>query len=147
MTGYRSEDPEGSLVQIGMPVDADAIEHLAVRPIAGALLAAVQVRRGDVVTTEQARVDANGVTLTGAYAHDISEAGVPYMDYALAADGTIFGIEIVEYDVNDPPSGVRIVRMTMSEPPSVIMTASFPAEDRPPRLVAVGAGGPTPSYY
>jgi hypothetical protein len=146
MSGYYTEDPEQvPLVRIGMPGDVDAIEHLAVRPLAGALLAAVQVWRGDVVTTEQARVDANGLTLTGAYAHDIGEAGVPFMDYALAADGTIYGIEIVEFDV-DNPVGQRVVQMTMSDPPSVIMTTNVYAEDRPVRLVAVGAGGPTPSY-
>jgi len=145
MFGYFTEDPEQvPLVPIGMPGDVDAIEHLAVRPVAGALLAAVQVWRGDVVTTEQARIDANGITLAGTYAHDVGEAGVPFMDYALAADGTVYGIEIVSED-GAGTSGRRVVRMTLSDRPLVIMTAPSHGDDRPTRLVAVGAGGPTPS--
>ena len=147
MSGYSVEVAGEYVLQpIPIPGDVDAVEHLAVRPVAGALLAAVQVSRGDTITTEQARIDGNGVTLVGAYAHDVGEAGIGRMDYALAADGTLFGMEILPSG-SDEESPQRIVRMALDEAPAVILTTTFVHQDRPPRLVAVGAGGPTPAAY
>lgn len=75
--------------------------------------------------------------------HDLFTIGDHPLECALAADATIFCLEgFLGSEDEDVPQ--RIVRMTLTDPPEVIMTTTFYAADRPPRLVAVGSGIPAP---
>ncbi len=97
-----------------------------------------------VVTLERARVSPEGVTIIGAYTHDITAAGVDGMStYALAADGTLYGLG----GVADTEQGVEfgedtiVVRLPPSGPPEVIYEATFGDPHHLPHLVTAGTAG------
>ena len=140
-------DGEAAVV-VPLPADILDITHVAIRPDGAELLAAIYVYRGSpmdlVVTLERAHVSPDGVTIIGAYTHDITAAGVEGMStYALAADGTLYGLG----GVADTSQGVEfgedtiVVRLPPSGPPEVIYEATFGDPHHLPHLVTAGTAG------
>jgi hypothetical protein len=144
---YYSVETEDGSVPIPIPGEIDYLQHVAVRPDGDALLAAVIVGRGEVYTFERALVKPSGVTLVGAYSHDIAEAGVVgFSSHAIAADGTLYSLggSGTEYDnlVGPPDGDTTIVRLPVDGPPEIIYTAAGDVGDPDTfvRLVGVGSG-------
>jgi hypothetical protein len=140
--GYETHAAgDDEVYSVPLPAGVDAIQHLAARPDESGLLAAIYVFRGDEVTLERASVTPEGVTLVGAYTHDVEDAGIEGIStHALAADGTLYSLGGVFDNGSGPGLDTVVIRLPVEGPPEVIYEATLSELEVPPRLVAVGAG-------